>query len=84
VTRDYGLGLPPLPLDLPRLLNGGNQVEVLGLARHGDRLSAKSRYVDIYQKEGKSGPLVFVLVETLYRNQDGRLLLKALQTHVLR
>ncbi len=84
VTRDFGLGLPPVPIALPRLLNGGNQVEVYQLARPGDRIRAKSKYIDIYQKEGKSGSLVFILVETLYCNQDKELLLKAVQTHVLR
>jgi acyl dehydratase len=84
VTRDFGLGLPPVPIPLPRLLNGGNQVEVHQLAHPGDRIRAKSRYVDIYQKEGKSGRLVFILVETIYANQKGETLLKALQTHILR
>ncbi len=84
VTRDFGLGLPPVPIALPRLLNGGNQVEVYQLARPGDRIRAKSKYVDIYQKEGKSGVLVFILVETVYANQKGETLLKALQTHILR
>ena len=84
VTRDFGLGLPPVPISLPRLLNGGNQVEVYQLAHPGDRIRAKSKYVDIYQKEGKSGALVFILVETIYANQKGETLLKALQTHILR
>lgn len=84
VTRDFGLGLPPLPISLPRLLNGGNQVEVYQLARPGERIRAKSKYVDIYQKEGKSGSLIFILVETVYCNQKKELLLKAVQTHVLR
>lgn len=84
VTRDFGLGLPPVPVPLPRLLNGGNQVEVYQLARLGDRVRAKSKYVDIYQKDGKSGVLVFILVETVYANQKGEPLMKALQTHILR
>ena len=84
VTRDFGLGLPPIPIPLPRLLNGGNQVEVYQLARPGDRIRAKSKYVDIYQKEGRSGTLVFILVETIYGNQKGETLLKSLQTHILR
>ena len=84
VTRDFGLGLPPVPIALPRLLNGGNQVEVHHLAHPGDRIRARSKYVDIYQKEGKSGILVFILVETVYANQKGETLLKALQTHILR
>jgi hypothetical protein len=84
VTRDFGLGLPPVPIPLPRLLNGGNQVEVYRLAHPGDRIRARSKYVDIYQKEGKSGLLVFILVETVYANRKGEILLKALQTHILR
>ena len=84
VPRDYGLGLPPLPINLPRLLNGGNQVEVYQLARHGERIRAKSKYVDIYQKDGKSGALVFILVETLYKKSRNEIILKSLQTHVLR
>lgn len=84
VTRDFGLGLPPVPVPLPRLLNGGNEVEVYRLARPGERIRARSRYVDIYQKEGKSGTLVFIMVETVYANQDGATLLKSLQSHILR
>jgi hypothetical protein len=84
VTRDFGLGLPPVSIPLPRLLNGGNQVEVCQLACPGDRIRAKSKYVDIYQKEGRSGTLVFILVETVYANQKGEPLLKAVQSHVLR
>ena len=70
------VGLPPVPVPLPRLLNGGNQVEVYQLARLGDRIRAKSTYVDIYQKEGRSGTLVFILLETVYANQNGEMLLK--------
>jgi len=84
LTRDFGLGLPPPPISLPRLMNAGNQVEVYRLARPGDRIRAKSKYVDIYQKEGKSGPLVFILVETVYRNNKDETLLRSLQTFVLR
>lgn len=84
MARDFGLGLPPVPIPLPRILNGGNQVEVYQLARPGDRIRAKSKYVDIYQKEGRSGTLVFALIETVYVNQQGETLLKAVQTNVIR
>ncbi len=78
------LGLPRLPLKLNRMLNGGNDVEVLALARPGDRIVARSRYKDVFQKEGKSGPLVFVIVETTYSTADGHALLISRQTQVWR
>jgi hypothetical protein len=84
VTRDFGLGLPPPAISLPRLMNAGIEVEVYQLARPGERILARSRYIDIYQKEGKSGALVFIVVETIYRNDKEETLLKSIQTYVLR
>jgi len=78
------LGLPVLPIKLKRMLNGGNDVEVLALARPGDRIVARSRYRDVYQKEGKTGPLVFVIVETTYSTEAGQDLLLSRQTQVWR
>ncbi len=83
-SRDFGLGLAPVPIPLPRIMNGGNRVEVYQLARPGERIRAKSKYLDIYQKEGRSGVLVFVIFETLFCNQKGEKLLKAIQTLILR
>ena len=84
VSRDFGLGLPLARLPLPRLLNGGIQVEIYQLARPEERIRSKSKYLDIYQKEGRSGDLVFVLVETIYANEKDETLLKCVQTHILR
>jgi acyl dehydratase len=78
------LGLPPLPLGLKRMLNGGNDVEIYALARPGDRVQAHSRYLDVYQKEGRSGPLVFVIIETTYETTMGTRLLVSRQTQVWR
>lgn len=77
-------GLPPIDVPLPRLLNGGVAAEVFGLARLGDRLSARSRYADVREREGSSGPMVFVVVETDYRNQDCELLLRTRTTMIAR
>jgi acyl dehydratase len=69
-------GLPPLHLpQLPRLLNGGNEVELYQLPKLGDHLTARSKYVDIYEKTGRSGIMVFIVIETRYTNQDGALLM---------
>jgi acyl dehydratase len=69
-------GLPPIHLpQLPRLLNGGNEVELYQLPKLGDHLTARSKYVDIYEKTGRSGTMVFIVIETRYTNQDEALLM---------
>jgi acyl dehydratase len=69
-----GLPLIHLP-QLPRLLNGGNEVELYQLPKLGDHLTARSKYVDIYEKTGRSGTMVFIVIETRYTNQDEALLM---------
>ncbi len=69
-------GLPPVPLPmLPRLLNGGNEVEFYQLPKLGDRIMARAKYLDIYEKTGRSGTMVFIVVETRYTNQHDELLM---------
>lgn len=59
-------GLPELPLPGRALLNGGSEIEFLRYARHGERVSQRSRYADIYERQSKNGPMLFVVVETEY------------------
>ena len=67
-------GLPPLQLPLERLLNGGVSARVYDLALPGDVISAQARYHDITERRGRSGPMVFVVVETTYRTAQRPLL----------
>jgi acyl dehydratase len=83
-VRGVMKGLPPLPIPLTRVLNGGNDVEIYQLAKPGENIRVKSKYLDIYQKEGRTGTMVFLLTETIYTNQKGELLLKAVQTRIMR
>jgi acyl dehydratase len=79
-----GTGLPPIP-NLPvRTLNGGVEAEFFALARHGDRITARSRYADIYEREGRTGKMVFVVTETTYTNQDGQVLARIRNTGIRR
>jgi len=69
-------GLPPVDLPaLPRLLNGGNEVEFYQFAKVGDRITARSKYLDIYEKTGRSGTMVFIVIETRYTTQYDELLM---------
>lgn len=60
------LGLPPIPVPQTRLLNGGNDVLVSSLAGVGDIIVARSTIDDIYQKNGRTGTLIFADVRTTY------------------
>jgi acyl dehydratase len=76
-------GLPPIPAKGLALLNGGTEVEFFAYARHGSRVIAKSRYESIYEKAGKAGPMLFVIIATDY-SADGQLLLRVRKTQIRR
>lgn len=78
-------GLPEIePLRGFALLNGGSEIEFLRYARHGEQVTLKSRYADIYEKETSKGPLVFVVIESEYRNGAGDLLMRTRRTQIRR
>ena len=74
--------VPPTPL--PRLMDGGVEVEFLQPVRVGDVLTGRSKITDIYQKDGRSGPLIFVQRETTFTNQRGELVLIEKGASILR
>ena len=77
-------GLPAIELPLKRILNGGTEAEFFRLAKLGDVISAQSEYTDITEREGKSGPMVLVKVQTTYTNQDDEKLLVSTMTVIMR
>jgi acyl dehydratase len=56
------------------VLHGSDESEIYQLARPGDRITARSKLVDMYERQGRSGHLVMAVTETAYFNQDGDLL----------
>jgi N-terminal half of MaoC dehydratase len=84
LSRSFS-GLPVVPIpDLPRDLNGGYEYELFRYARVGETIYRQSRYKDIVQREGRSGPMVLVVIEEFYTNQDGEPLLKVTNTQIMR
>jgi len=77
-------GLPPLPVVGLALLNAGSDVEFFRYARHGENVFAKSSYENIYEKEGRRGPMLFVVIKTEYRANDGELLMTVRKTQIRR
>jgi hypothetical protein len=84
VSRAMRPGLPKLAIPLSGILNGGYEYEFFSYPKVGDRIQCRSAYLDIYQKQGKSGPMVFVIIEDEYRTSCGRPLLKSLNTMIMR
>ena len=84
-TRAYaGDGLPELPLPGRALLNGGSEIEFFRYARHGEGVIQRSTYADIYERQSKNGPMLFVVTETEYLTQSGELLMRARKTAIRR
>ena len=65
-------------------MDGGTEIEFFVPIRVGDTLTARSKIVDIYQKEGRSGLLIFVVRETRYTNQHDALVLIEKGASILR
>lgn len=65
-------------------LNGGNRFEYLVPVKVGDRITATGRIGDVYEKEGSSGNLLFIIFETDYLNQDGQLVARLKATAIRR
>ena len=83
-SRWFRPGLPRVPVPLGATLNGGYQYEFFSYAKVGERIMWRSRYHDVYQRDGKNGPIIFVVMEDEYATSDGRPLLKALNTQIMR
>jgi acyl dehydratase len=84
LSRALRPGLPKIPVALPGVLNGGYEYELFSYARIGDRIKCRSTYRDVYQREGKAGAIVFIVIEDEYATVDGRPLLKSLNTMIMR
>jgi len=61
--------LPPVPL--PRRMFAGARLQFFHPVHVGDTITCVSRIVDVSYKEGRSGPLVFVLVRLEISDSNG-------------
>jgi len=84
VSRRLRPGLPQVPVPLSGILNGGYEYEFYSYPQVGERVVVRSRYLDIYQRDGRSGTLVFVVVEDEYATTDGRPLLRSINANIMR
>jgi len=74
--------VPPLPTD--RAMAGETAIE-MGVPIHaGDVITLRKRIVDLYEKTGRSGTLVFVKQEFLFTNQNDELVMREEFTRIYR
>lgn len=77
-------GLPAPSTSLKRILNGGVRASFYRLAQLGDIITRQSTYTDFDEREGRSGQMLMVTVETDFTVQTGELLLRVSNTVVMR
>jgi hypothetical protein len=77
-------GLAPIESPFKRLLNGGNEIEFFRCLAVGETCVANARYADVQLKQGKSGALLLVVIETTFSTNTGERLLVNRQTLIWR
>ena len=81
-------GIPPdsfLPeLPLKRVMAGGTEMRFHRPVKPGDNLIATRSLHDLYEKQGKTGPLIFAVYNLSVENEDGELVMEEKQTRILR
>lgn len=67
--------LPPIPTDLKRVLNAGNEIEVYKYPTLGDRIFSQAKIANITERVGRDGsPMLVITTETTYTDQNGETL----------
>lgn len=64
---DVALGLPPA-----RVLDAGSEWEYHEPVRVGDRITAATEVVDVFQRQGSIGLMTFIVARITYTNQFGQ------------
>ena len=74
--------LPKFPLE--RAMAGGSHINYVRDIYPGDWLTATRTLTDIYEKKGRSGPLIFYEIDMEIVNDEGKLVIQEKKTTILR
>ena len=69
------VGAPVVPFP-PQGVDGGATWECYHPIHVGDTLAAVTSFVDVYEREGKTGKMTFMVFEKTLNNQEGNLVAK--------
>ena len=73
VVGTDGGGRFPIELDEKRMLHGEQEFIYYRQIRPGDRLSCQMKIRDVYDREGKSGKMQFLVVDTEVKDEEGKM-----------
>jgi 3-methylfumaryl-CoA hydratase len=76
---DTGINLP-----LKRVMAGGTRIRHFRPIRPGDVLTGTSKIIDLYEKTGRQGPLIFTVRELSVTDADGAPVFTETQTRIAR
>ncbi|MDW0108833.1 MaoC family dehydratase N-terminal domain-containing protein [Sporosarcina aquimarina] len=74
----------PLELDFRRMLHGEQEFIYHHPVRMGDTLDCTMKVTDVYDREGKSGTMQFLVLDTEMKKEDGTLAAVARNTIIYR
>lgn len=65
---------PPLPgetysISYPEVFDGGSKWEYFEFVGEGDTVSVSTKIIDLKERKGSLGPMLFIIRETIYINQ---------------
>jgi acyl dehydratase len=73
-----------VPIPAQRAVGGGSDYTIHRLVRAGEVITVTSQLKDIYTKQGKSGLLYMVVVETLFEDERGEPIAAETATYIKR
>jgi acyl dehydratase len=73
-----------IDIPAPRAVGGSSEYRINRLVAAGETITVVSRLADVYTKQGRSGPLYMVVVETDFRGDDGALVASETATYIKR
>ena len=73
-----------MSIDMRKLLHGEQEIELSRPLYAGDVVTVVQRVADIYQKQGKSGAMDFLVLETTATDAEGQLVARTRSTLVIK
>jgi len=78
--RSVPLPVPEVPPPREHILDGGEEWEFFLPMRLGDTITSRSKLVNVFEREGRLGKMLFFVYQTSYANQRSELVARCSST----